>query len=41
MKEIIFWRECLKNALKSNDMMYAMHCDEQINKLTQKLNKTI
>jgi hypothetical protein len=28
-----FWRQCLKQALKSNDVMYAIHCDEMIVKL--------
>lgn len=27
------WRQRLKQALKSNDLMYAMHCDEMIVKL--------
>ena len=31
--KIKFWRQCLKQALKSNDLMYAMHCDEMIVKL--------
>ena len=31
--KIKFWRQCLKQVLKSNDLMYAMHCDEMIVKL--------
>jgi len=34
-KEIATWRECLKMALKNNDTMYAMHCNEQITFLKQ------
>lgn len=34
-KEIAFWRECLKMALKNNDTNYAMHCNEQITYLKQ------
>jgi len=34
-KDINFWRQCLKQALKSGDVMYAMHCDKMINKLTK------
>tara|TARA_R110001592_G_scaffold76353_8_gene230476 strand:+ start:1325 stop:1462 length:138 start_codon:yes stop_codon:yes gene_type:complete len=30
---INFWRQSLKQALKSGDVMYAMHCDKMINKL--------
>jgi hypothetical protein len=37
MKDIKFWQECLRQALKSNDTMYAMHCEEMIYKLKQKL----
>jgi len=37
-KDINFWTELLKQALKSGDIMYAMHCDKMINKLKQ-LNK--
>ncbi len=33
-KEAIeFWKESLRQALKNNDTMYAMYCDEMINKL--------
>lgn len=40
MDKITFWKECLRLALKSNDTMYAMHCNEQLYKLKQKqLNK--
>ena len=31
--KIKVWRQYLKKALKSNDLMYAMHCDEMIVKL--------
>tara|TARA_B110000240_G_C13168067_1_gene312330 strand:- start:222 stop:341 length:120 start_codon:yes stop_codon:yes gene_type:complete len=34
-KDINFWITCLKQALKSGDVMYAMHCDEMINKLKE------
>lgn len=28
-----FWKECLRQALKNGDTMYAMYCDKMINKL--------
>jgi len=31
--KIKVWRQYLKQALKSNDLMYAMHCNEVIVKL--------
>jgi len=37
-KDINFWTQLLRQALKSGDTMYAMHCDKMINKLKQ-LNK--
>lgn len=34
-KDINFWTQLLKQALKSGDIMYAMHCDKMINNLKQ------
>lgn len=36
LKDVNFWQECLKQALKNNDTTYAMYCDEMINKLKNK-----
>ena len=30
-KDINFWVKCLKQALKSGDTIYAVHCNEMIN----------
>lgn len=32
-KDINFWRELLKQAIKTGDIMYATYCYEMINKL--------
>ena len=32
-KEINFWKKCLKQALKTQDTIYAMNCDKIISKL--------
>ena len=32
-KDLKYWRECLKSALRQSDMSYAMQCDKEITKL--------
>tara|TARA_R110000782_G_scaffold108374_1_gene196902 strand:+ start:660 stop:836 length:177 start_codon:yes stop_codon:yes gene_type:complete len=32
-KDLKYWRECLKQALKNNDINHAMQCDKMITKL--------
>ena len=34
-KELQFWKKCLQQALKTQDLTYAMHCDKIITKLKQ------
>ena len=35
-KDLKYWRECLKSALRHSDMSYAMQCDKEITKLKKK-----
>jgi|TARA_R110001592_G_C12557342_1_gene690783 hypothetical protein len=35
-KDLKYWRECLKSALRQSDMSYAMQCDKEITKLKKK-----
>ena len=32
-KDLKYWRECLRSALRQSDMSYAMKCDKMITKL--------
>lgn len=38
-KDLKYWRECLKSALRQSDMPYAMQCDKMIFELKTKLKK--